>query len=322
MVFSIHAEYVESVNEIRPGISPGVRYAHIEGYWSCSGPGNLEAVIVSLNIRRSREIVDTRQIERRTRRRRLPCATLISHTTRVDDFEHGLHGIGLRRLQEIVVRSCVDLDDRTGRCARGIYINVRPCGAGVTIGAYRGQKTDVRYGCGSSHRRQRAGQNSKFTKHMKDKVEVGSRLWGITAVAHGNIGARITHAGRRPAQRSRQRIESKPRRYAADAPCVGWNPASYGKSCRIALVIQDLDKRRPGKRERIAGQYLEILSWSRWCPIDLASCRIQEQTRWRGRVGAENEVIRRSAARRFDVFGIANALDSIRKRSVWKDQII
>src|SRR2546430_14222729 len=99
MVCLIHAEYVESVNEIRPGISPGVRYAHIEGYWSCSGPGNLEAVIVSLNIRRSREIVGTRRIERRTRRRRLPCATLISHTTRVDDFEHGLHRIGLRRLQ-------------------------------------------------------------------------------------------------------------------------------------------------------------------------------------------------------------------------------
>ena len=115
---------------------------------------------------------------------------------------------------------------------------------------------------GSCHRRQRAGQNSKFTKHLKDKVEVGSRLWGITAVAHGNIGARITRAGGRPAQRSRQRIESKPRRYAADAPCVGWNPASCGKSCRIALVIQDLDKRRPGKRERIADPYLEILCCS------------------------------------------------------------
>ena len=60
MVGSIHAEYAERINEIRPGVSARVGNAQEESDRGRSSSGNLEAVIISLNVGYSWEIVDAR----------------------------------------------------------------------------------------------------------------------------------------------------------------------------------------------------------------------------------------------------------------------
>ncbi len=132
---SIHARHRKSVHEVRACIAARIRDADKEGDGRSPRAGNLESVVVARQSRilAPRKPVDARKVVHLSGQNPIIATSLVARSRGIDNLEHGLHRIGLGRLQEIVVWCCVDLHDRAGRCARRIYVYVWSRGAGITI---------------------------------------------------------------------------------------------------------------------------------------------------------------------------------------------